>query len=71
MVTLKSCNLISRSKILEQVQLDVREVTSLFLLRLEGVACETNIDLPGEHNAVQLNHSVQALHDHFEGAHDF
>ena len=42
MVTLKSCNLIGRSRILERVQLDVREVTRpSFSRRLKGVACET------------------------------
>ena len=39
MVTLKSCNLIGRSRILEHV----REVTRpFFSRRLKGVACETS-----------------------------
>ena len=42
MVTLKSCDLIGRSRILEHVQLDVRGVTRpSFSQRLKGVACET------------------------------
>ena len=47
MVTLKICNLIGRSRILERVQLNVHEVTRpSFSRRLKGVACKT-ISPPG------------------------
>ena len=39
MVTLKRCNLIGRSRILERVQLDVREVTRPSFSRAEIEGC--------------------------------
>ena len=55
MVTLKSCYLIGRSRILERVQLDVREVTRpSFSRRLKGVVCETS-----RHGVVLPMHGLQ------------
>ena len=54
-VTLKSCNLIGCSRILERVQLDVHEVTKpFFSWRLKGVACETTAQVASASNPMRL-----------------